>query len=239
MLSQRVAGRNGNARLLGCYLASAVLNLIAWMAAIWLGNPIRNSAPAEILAIQTTPVRMERAAPPTPAPTPAPKPSPRYRPHRSVIAVEPITPPLRPTLSLPRNWQTTYMGSAGVNDRDVRLWLDWSHQSAEFVPRIYLWHRTIDALDPREVTLRDAVDGVVAQLKNEGSVIFYADRPERVCGGRYPGWFLSYDKRDGDPKIHVDDMLLIAHNTIYRATYVRTLDEAENHPTQQALHSLC
>ncbi len=234
-----VAERGGSARLLGSFLASLALNLLAWTVAIWLGNPIRTYVPAEVIATRTTRVRMERAAPPTPRPTPAPKPTPRYRPQRNAVALKPITPPIRPTLSLPRNWQTTYMGSAGVNDRDVRLWLDWSHQSAEFVPRIYLWHRTIDALDPREVTLRDAVNGIVSQLNNEGSVIFYANRPERVCGGRYPGWFLSYDKRDGDPKIHIDDMLLIAHNSIYRATYVRTLDEAENPRTRDALHSLC
>ena len=234
-----LVSRGGSARLLGSFLASIVLNLIAWTAAIWLGDPIRTGTPSEVLAMQTTRVRMEHAAPPTPRPTPAPKVLPRPRARGDAVAVKPVTPPIRPTLSLPHNWQTTYMGSAGVNDRDVRLWLDWSHQSAEFVPRIYLWHRTIDALDPRAVTLHDAVDGIVTQLKNEGRVVFYANRPEQVCGGRYPGWFLSYDKRDGDPKIHIDDMLLIAHNSIYRATYVRTLDEAENPKTREALHSLC
>ncbi|HTV93697.1 MAG TPA: hypothetical protein VMG98_13355 [Verrucomicrobiae bacterium] len=236
-----MALKRARGRLLGSFLASLALNLIAWTAAIWLGNPIRSNVPAEVIAMRTTRVRVERAAPPTPRPSPTPKPkrSMRPQPPRNAVASKPVTPPITPTLSLPHNWQTTYMGSAGVNDRDVRLWLDWSHQSAEFVPRIYLWHRTIDALDPREVTLRDAVNGIVAQLKDEGSVIFYADRPERVCGGRYPGWFLSYDKRDGDPKIHIDDVLLIAHNSIYRATYVRTLDEAENSKTREALHSLC
>ena len=237
MLTQGVASRSDR-RLLGCYLASVLLNLVAWSLAIWVGNPIRHVVPDEVLAIRTTRIRLEHAPPSTPAPVSTPEPR-HIRPHPRAIALGPATPPTRPTLSLPKNWQTTYMGSAGVNDRDVRLWLDWSHQSAEFVPRIYLWHRTIDALDPREVTLRDAVNTVVAQLTNEGSVTFYANRPERVCGGRYPGWFLSYDKRDGDPKIHVDDMLLIAHNTIYRATYVRTLDEGESQKTREALRSLC
>jgi len=246
MLTEDGGGRrDGNARLLGSFLASAALNLIAWGAAAWLGNPVHSTA-HEVLAITTTHVRIEHRPPPTPTPKPLPTPArtPRphvrhYRPHRNAIPAGPMTPPIAPTLSLPKNWQTTYMGSARVNDRSIRLWVDWSHQSAEFVPRIFLWHRAIDALDPREVTLRDAVNGILDQLKNEGGVIFYANRPERACSGRYPGWYLSYTKTDGDPKIHIDDMLLIAHYNIYRATYVRTLDEPEDPKTRAALRSLC
>ena len=225
-------------RLFRAILASVVINLIAWVSAPWLGNVLHTETP-EVIAVTATRVRIVHRPPPTPRPLPTPKPFvPKHR-GRRPAPLGPVTPPVTASISLPSNWKTTYMGSARVNDRDVRLWLDWSDQSAEFVPRIFLWHRAIDALDPREVTLRDEVHTVLAQLKDEGDVKFYANRPELVCGGRYPGWFLSYDKLDGDPKIHIDDMLLVAHDNIYRATYVRTLDERESPATVAAMHSLC
>jgi hypothetical protein len=225
------------------FLASAIANLVAWTVAPLAGNG--PPTPTETIAVVAAHVRIEHRPKPTPTPKPSPTPrpfrpaTPRFHPHRSAVPAGPVSPPMLPTIALPANWKTTYMGSARVNDRDVRLWLDWSHQSKEFVPRVFLWHRVIDAMDPREVSLRDAVDGVLEQLKDEGNVEFQIDRPERVCGGRYPGWFLSYNKLDGDPKIHIDDMLLVANNNIYRATYVRTLDEPENPATVAALHSLC
>ncbi len=225
------------------FLASAALNLVAWTVAPLVGNG--PPGPSETLAVVTTRIRIEHRPKPTPTPKPSPTPkpfrppTPKFRRHHNATPAGPVSPPMMAQIALPGNWKQAYMGSARVNDRDVRLWLDWSHQSKEFVPRIFLWHRVIDAMDPREVSLQDAVNGVVQQLKDEGGVEFQIDRPERVCGGRYPGWFLSYNKLDGDPKIHVDDMLLVANYNIYRATYVRTLDEPENPETREALHSLC
>jgi hypothetical protein len=239
--------RSGGALVASALLASAVVNLAAWILAPWLGDELRRNEPVETIAVRTTHVRILKRPPPTPTPvpttTPKPRPpkpiAPRYRPHAHAVAAAPVNPPMTATVSLPKNWQTTYMGSARVNDRDIKMWLDWSNQSAEFVPRVYLWHRDIDALDPREVSLRDEVNTVLAQLKDEGGARFYANRAARVCNGRYPGWFLSYDKTDAEPKVHIDDMLMIAHGQIYRATYVRTLDEKEDPKTQAALESLC
>ncbi|HTZ56134.1 MAG TPA: hypothetical protein VMB20_13840 [Candidatus Acidoferrum sp.] len=227
-------------RVFRAFVASVVINLVLWTVAPWLGRTLHREAP-ETVAVTTTRIRIEHRAPPTPIPQPraTPRRTAKHGVHRHGAPAGPVAPPMTATLLLPPNWKTTYMGSARVNDRDVRLWLDWSDQSAEFVPRVFLWRRAIDAMDPREVTLRVAVAGVLAQLKDEGGVKFYASRPERVCNGRYPGWFLSYDKLDGDPHIHIDDLLLVANNFIYRATYVRTLDVRESPKTVAAMRSLC
>lgn len=237
--------RRDTNRLISATLASVIVNAFVWIILAAIGNVLPYYAFPQTIVVRVSHVRIEHQPRPTPVPTAAPTPhpfrprTPRLRAYRAPRLAGPARPPMLPTISLPANWKTTYMGSARVNDRDVKLWLDWSHQSAEFVPRVFLWHRQVDALDPREVTLRDAVNDILSQLKDEGSVKFYANRAERVCGGRYPGWFLSYDKLDGDPKIHIDDMLLLANNNVYRATYVRTLDESENDATRMALHSLC
>ena len=245
MITGDAAGLRSRSALVVCaLLASACVNLAAWIAAPWLGAALTQNAQIETLAVRTTRVRIEKRPPPTPVPTAAPtvkpKPvTPRFHNRRDAIPAGPVTPPMMATVSLPKNWQTTYMGSARVNDRDIKMWLDWSNQTAEFVPRVYLWHRAVDGLDPRDVTLRDEINLVLAQLKNEGGVKFYESHAARVCNGRYPGWFLSYDKTGSDPKVHIDDMLTMAHGQIYRATYVRTLDVKESAVTRASLASLC
>jgi len=221
------------ARFFSALLASIAINLIAWSAISMTSLLRQRDDRPEKLAVVVSHLHLEKRPPPTPTPKPT------ARPTASAVALGPVTPPMQPTIALPGNWKTTYMGSARVNDRDIKLWLDWSNQSAEFVPRVFLWHRQIDALDPREVTLHDEVQSVIAQLNNEGSVKFYANHAVRACNGRYPGWLLSYEKDDADPHVHIDDMLLVANDNIYRATYVRTLDERENAATVAALASLC
>jgi hypothetical protein len=241
MISAGATRENGGARFFGALLASALINGFAWCAISMMALHFHETQQRENFRIAVARLRFEHKPPPTPTPSPVPTPRPRVRPKTrpNVVAAGPVTPPMQATISLPKNWQTTYLGSARVNDRDIRMWLDWKSQSAEFVPRVYLWHREIDALDPRSVSLTQTVQGVLAQLKNEGSVRFYASHAERACNGRYPAWYMSYDKLDGDPKIHIDDIFLIANSNVYRATYVRTLDEKEDATTVAALASLC
>lgn len=243
MISTDANPSNGAARFFGALLASVAINAFAWYAISMMITHLPHAEHAEELAIHTTRIRMERRPPPTPTPKPTPKPkakpaAPRLRTHGATPA-GPVQPPVEAVIALPKNFQTTYLGSARVNDRDIKMWLDWSNQSAEFVPRVYLWHRAIDALDPREVSLHDEVQTILAQLKDEGDIKFYANHAARACNGRYPAWYLSYDKDDADPHVHIDDMLLIANGQVYRATYVRTLDEKEDAAARAALTSMC
>ncbi|MGZ3563873.1 MAG: hypothetical protein ACXVAS_18880, partial [Vulcanimicrobiaceae bacterium] len=75
-------------------------------------------------------------------------------------------------------------------------------------------------------------------IHSEGDKL-YTSEPQRVCEGTRPGWFLSYDKPEDEPPIHVEDTLYVAGNTIYRATYVRPTDQLEDVKAREALNTLC
>ncbi|MGZ3563728.1 MAG: hypothetical protein ACXVAS_18130, partial [Vulcanimicrobiaceae bacterium] len=92
---------------------------------------------------------------------------------------------------------------------NASLWLDWSKQTAEFVPRVFLWQRQITDPDASKPSLQSAVQDVLDIIHSEGDKL-YTSEPQRVCEGTRPGWFLSYDKPEDEPPIHVEDTLYVA-----------------------------
>jgi hypothetical protein len=118
------------------------------------------------------------------------------------------------------------------------VWLDWTKQSANFVPRVMLWQ--MQAVEPymRRPSLQDAVQNVLSSLR-AGNAKVYTSKAQRVCGGERPGWFFSYLKPSGDPPLYVEETLFAASETIYRATYVRPADQPEDTKAREALNTLC
>jgi hypothetical protein len=214
-------------RLLYAFLASAVLNIFIWATVAWLAQlafaAALNEQPREQLAI-TSSVRIERVQP---QPQPA-KLRHRARAERGLEE--------GPSLAVPSGWEKHDIGHEGM--QDAALWLDWSKQTAEFVPRVFLWQKPMIAEDGRRLSLREAVHDVVAYLNDEGDKLFES-RAQLVCGGRRLGWFLSYDKPEDDPPIHIDDVFLTDGNVVYRATYARPIEQKEDVRTRRALNSLC
>jgi hypothetical protein len=225
----RAEPRNGrHLRLFYSFLASAVLNIFIWAAVAWLGRidfyQAVKEQPREQIAA-TASVQIEHRVPRAPQ-----RAQPRHR-----TRVEPALPE-GPSLSVPSGWEKHDIGHEGM--QDAALWLDWSKQTAEFVPRVFLWQKPMMDEDGRRLSLREAVHDVVAYLRDEGDKLFES-RAQRVCGGKRLGWFLSYDKPEDDPPVHIDDIFLKDGDTVYRATYARPIEQKEDVRTRRALSSLC
>jgi hypothetical protein len=218
----------GHLRLFYSFLASAVLNIFIWAAVAWLARldfyQMVREQPREQIAA-TSPIRIEHRVQLQPQ---------RAQPRRRARAEEAVSE--GPSLSVPSGWEKHDIGHEGM--QDAALWLDWSKQTAEFVPRVFLWQKPMMAEDGRRLSLREAVHDVVAYLHDEGDKLFES-RAQLVCGGRRPGWFLSYDKPEDDPPVHIDDVFLMDGNTVYRATYARPIEQREDVRTRRALSSLC
>jgi hypothetical protein len=221
--------RNGrHLRLFYSFVASGVLNLCIWAAVAWLARidfyEAVKQQPREQIAA-TSPVRIEHRIPRA-----LQRAKPRHRtPVRAAL-------PEGPSLSVPSGWEKHDIGHEGM--QDAALWLDWSKQTAEFVPRVFLWQKPMMDADGRRLSLREAVHDVVAYLHDEGDKLFES-RAQPVCGGRRLGWFLSYDKPEDDPPVHIDDIFLMDGTTVYRATYARPIEQKEDVRTRRALSSLC
>jgi hypothetical protein len=215
-------------RLFYSFIASATLNILIWALVAWAAQvdfyKSVKEQPREQLAV-TSSVRIERRVQPRPQ---------RARPRHRARAERGFEE--GPSLAVPSGWEKHDIGHEGM--QDAALWLDWSKQTAEFVPRVFLWQKPMIAEDGRRLSLREAVHDVVAYLNDEGDKLF-ENRAQLVCGGRRLGWFLSYDKPEDDPPVHMDDVFLMDGNTVYRATYARPIEQREDVRTRRALNSLC
>lgn len=221
------ARRNRDLRLFYSFIASAALNILVWATVAWLARVEFSTAtaeqPRERIAA-ATPVQIERRIAPEQQ---------RATPHGRARAMQPA---LGPSLSVPSGWEKHDIGHEGM--QEAALWLDWSKQTSDFVPRVFLWQKPMVADDGRRLSLREAVRDVVAYLHDEGDKLF-ENRAQRVCGGRRLGWFLSYDKPEDDPPVHIDDVFLMDGDTVYRATYARPVHQREDPRTRRALNTLC
>jgi hypothetical protein len=220
--------QTGSRRLLWSLVFSVILNTVVWLAATWQAHAPTFAAsrarPPETLVVSTSTIHLER---------------PHTGPRHSQPAVTPN--PLGPSLSLSAGWSKQDEGREGIRGAQAAtLWLDWSKQTPEFVPRVFLWQRqAMDSDgDPRKPSLQGAVQDVLDTLHDEGDKL-YASAPQRLCGGTRPGWFLSYDKPEDDPPLHVEDTLYVLGDTVYRATYIRPADQPEDRKARDALDSLC
>ena len=223
--------RRGSTRLLCSLLASAMVNIFAWTGIALSTHTLpyattKRQQSRETLIVSSSTVHIERRiVRRRQSPASAP-------PAERVAPVLPVT----PSLYLPRSWTKQDTGNEGM--LNVALWLDWTKQTAEFVPRVFLWQRQLTDPDGRRASLKDAVQDILTTLHAEGDKL-YASNPQRVCDGTQPGWFLSYDKPEDDPPVHIDDTLFVAGDTVFRATYVRPVGQPEDPKTRDALNSLC
>jgi hypothetical protein len=149
---------------------------------------------------------------------------------------EPSSPPHLATISAPRGWSTQDIGFEGQSD--VAMWLDWKNQSANFVPRVFLWQRRAITPEMRHETLQHAVADILDLLRAEKDTL-YISEPQRVCDGARPGWFFSYVKPWDDPPLHYEETISVDGDTIDRATYSRPAGQAEDSSARDALNSLC
>jgi hypothetical protein len=145
-----------------------------------------------------------------------------------------FTPHQSAALKLPASWATQDNGNAAAANTTV--WMDFKKARGPFVPQVMLWH--VNAAFLSGPTLNDAIHDIVASLHAEGAKV-YVSKAQRVCGGKRLGWFLAYEKPNGDPTWQFEDTLYLAGDTVYRATYSRPDGEAEDQKTRAALDTLC
>ncbi|HKU68547.1 MAG TPA: hypothetical protein VJP85_12290 [Candidatus Baltobacteraceae bacterium] len=247
------------ARLLWSLAASALLNLIAWVA-LPAGFAVRSEHGArERLVVATSLVRFERrarirpTARPSPRPTPhtiaAHTPQPRVRTRRtpriarataapqSAAESEMLGPPPPASIALPASWSRQDLAFLGTTN--TAEWLDWSHskKNDRWVPRIFLWQMQAKTGYMHQPTLDDGVKQILDTLHQDAKM--QASRSQRVCDGRRNGWFLSYVKPDDDPPLHFDETIFMVGQKIYRAIYIREVDQPEDLKTRDALNTLC
>lgn len=212
--------RSDRLRLLWSFLASTALNVLiaAVLSAQFASSRyVRTEQPRERLVVLSSSIRIE---------------------HRSIARPrirQAETLPPQGALSVPRDWDKQDFGN--IAETSVTLWLDWTKQTASFVPRLFLWQKKEDPEMPRP-SLQDAVQDVLSTLHNEDDKV-YASNAQRVCGGKRPGWFFSYVKPGDDPPLHFEETLLVAGGTIYRATYIRPAGQPEDPKARDALNTLC
>jgi hypothetical protein len=250
-------------RFLWSILVSAILNALAWVVlpakySSWL-TPAQQ--PRERVTVAFSRVRLERR--PSPAPTPLRTPSPLRTPTilrtptmlRTPAAAAARTPaaaaarapaeapqaasmapPQPATLALPHGWTKQDFGFLGTID--TTEWLDWKHQSAKWVPRVFLWKWKVKTGYMSRPSLQETIKQILASLHDEGAKI-YASNSEHVCDGQRPGWYLSYTKTSDTPPIRFDETLYMSGEIFYRAMYLRAADQPEDSATRKALDTFC
>lgn len=137
-------------------------------------------------------------------------------------------------LKLPARWDKQDFANGAA--ADSTLWLDFSKARGATVPRVFLLHLKTSYLSGP--SLHDAIHDIVENLHAEGARVFVS-RAQRVCGGKRPGWFLSYEKPKDDPPLQFEGTLFVAGDTVYRATYSRPDGQPEDARTRAALNTLC
>jgi hypothetical protein len=232
----------GRGRFLWSLLASVLLHIFTWVAVPWSAylSSFRNAQTEdETLTVSLPSILIERRAVtqlqrrPNIARVPGPKPKlPILQAPQRLVS----EPPRSASLLLPPEWGKQDYGNKAATD--VKVWLDWTKQSAEFVPRVMLWQMQAPEAYMRQPSLEDAVQDVLASLHAQGAKV-YASKAQRVCRGHRQGWFFSYLNPSGDPPVRVEETLFAAGDTIFRATYVRPVDQPEDTPAREALNTLC
>lgn len=217
------------ARFFWSLLGSVVVNIAMWVALAAYLFPLpraQSQQPREIFKISSVTLHVERRT--------VRRPQPR-------VAYEPadnteMAPPQPATLALPSGWSKQDFGFLATTD--ATIWLDRSEHRGKWIPRVFLWDKKIEPGYMQRPSMHDEIKDILASLHDEHAIM-YASRAHRVCNGLRPGWFLSYSKPDDDPPLHFDETLYMAGDTIYRATYIRAVDQAEDSKARDALDTLC
>ncbi len=207
------------------FLASVLVNSIAWttLSGNLSFSHVENE-PRETLRISFLPIRIERRQTRFTASSSTQQPT--------VV----LAPPQPASLYLPPHWARQDFGYLAASD--TTTWLDWSKQSAKWVPRVFLWQRKMEGGYMQRPSLQSTVAEILSTLRAQDAKV-YTSRPQRVCRGQRFGWFLSYVKPGDDPPLHFEETLFMAGATVYRATYIRAAGQPEDPETREALNTLC
>jgi hypothetical protein len=241
------------ARLLRSLLASLALNLVAWTllpaAFRFDGEPQTRERPI----VATSFVRLEHRSriSPTPQPkiaaatrlklpqTPASvaRPIARASPPKQEPESAMLGPPPPASLALPSGWSRQDLAFLGTTS--TAEWLDWTHskKTDKWVPRIFLWQMNAKPGYMRRPTLDDAVKQILDTLHDDARM--QTSRAQLVCNGERRGWFFSYVKPEDDPPLHFEETVYMSGEKIYRAIYIRSVDQPEDPQTRAALNTLC
>jgi hypothetical protein len=235
--------RSDRRRLLSSFLAAVILHSFAFgTLATFAHLSLAHNAETEDERLMVTPssMRIEHplAAPPQHRPEIARASRAQPRPPDTWTATQdPVSAPSQgASISLPPDWQKQDYGNMAATD--IKIYLDWTKQSANFVPRVTLWQ--MQAADPymRRPSLQDAIQAVSSTVRAGGTKIDVS-KAQRVCGGERRGWFFSYLDTTEDPALRVEETLFAAGDTVYRATYLRPADQPEDPKARAALNTLC
>ena len=135
---------------------------------------------------------------------------------------------------MPVQYDTQDLGNGAASD--VSKYVDFSKAKGAFVPQVWLVQLKTSYLSGP--TLRDAVHDIVTSLQPDGAKIS-ASKPQRVCHGKYPAWFLSYSQPDQDLPGQYENILFLDGDTMYRVMYSRPLGQPEDPKTRKAMNALC
>ena len=235
--------RSDRRRLLSSFLAAVILHGFAFGALAWFAHRalVRNVAVEdERLMVTPSSIRIDRRIPARPRRRPdiARVPRPHSRPPQTEPpAQDPVSAPSEgASISLSPEWAKQDYGNMAATD--VKIYLDWTKQSANFVPRVMLWQ--MQAADPymRPPSLQDGIQAISSSLRARGTKIDVS-KAQRVCDGERPGWFFSYLDTAEDPALRVEETIFAAGQTVYRATYLRPADQPEDPKARAALNTLC
>jgi hypothetical protein len=137
-------------------------------------------------------------------------------------------------LKMPVEYDTQDLANGAASD--VSKYVDFYKAKGAFVPQVWLVHLKTSYLSGP--TLQDAVHDIVASLGPDGAKIS-ASKPQRICRGKYPAWFLSYSQPDQDLPGQYESILFVEGDTMYRVMYSRPLGQPEDPQTRAAMNALC
>jgi hypothetical protein len=199
---------------------------------VWYGQVfgVRNvelPAPRESFSVSFSKLRVEQRR----------RPPPQRHIISAPVEMGSMAPPLPATLALPHGWSRQDFGF--LETTDTAEWIDWTNQTAKWVPRVFLWRFKAKEGYMRSVpSLHDTIADILSTLRNENAKVFVS-RAQTVCNGQRSGWFLSYIKTMDDPPLQFDETLFVDGENIYRATYIRVVGQREDSKTREALNTLC
>jgi hypothetical protein len=151
----------------------------------------------------------------------------------ATIVIAAATPPPAPiaTLTAPSGWSRQELFGKFAPGM-VSVYNDISRRTGDFIPKIFLMEETAQS-----DSLHDSVHDALGALTETGYRI-RANRPQAVCRGRRPGWFITYVKPGPEP-LTVEQTRLLANRMLYTATYVRLSSQREDPGARRALATLC
>jgi hypothetical protein len=151
----------------------------------------------------------------------------------ATVVIAAATPPPAPvaTLTAPAGWSRQELFGKFAPGM-VGIYNDLSRRTGDFIPKIFLTEETAPG-----VSLHDSVHDALAALTETGYRI-HANRPQAVCGGHRPGWFISYVKPGPEP-LTVEQTRLLVNRMLYTATYVRLSSQRDDPAARHALTTLC